>query len=76
MSQLTESFLRGLKKFTFVANLRLAVAAAYLAASSFCLLVLRIRDEEFYLAALIAQLTGVRGEGEGAQVVPPPIDTE
>jgi POT family proton-dependent oligopeptide transporter len=28
-----------------------------------------------YLAALIAQLTGVRGEGEGAQVVPPPSET-
>ena len=28
-----------------------------------------------YLAGLIAQLTGVHGEGDGAQVVPPPIET-
>ena len=28
-----------------------------------------------YLSGLIARLTGVHGEGEGPQVVPPPIDT-
>jgi POT family proton-dependent oligopeptide transporter len=28
-----------------------------------------------YLAGIIAALTGVHGEGEGPQVVPPPIDT-
>lgn len=54
LNQLTESFLRGLKKFAFVATLKLAVSLAYLAASAFCLLVLDIRDAEFYLVALIA----------------------
>ena len=28
-----------------------------------------------YLSGIIARLTGVQGEGEGAQVVPPPIET-
>jgi O-antigen/teichoic acid export membrane protein len=54
LNQLTESFLRGLKKFVLVANLKLAVAVAYLAAAGFGLLVLGIRDVELYLVALIA----------------------
>jgi O-antigen/teichoic acid export membrane protein len=54
VNQLTESFLRGLKKFRFVASLKLAVAVAYLAAASFCLLVLDVRQTELYLVALIA----------------------
>ncbi|MDA0632105.1 hypothetical protein OUY22_01655 [Nonomuraea sp. MCN248] len=53
VNQLTESFLRGLKKFAFVAGLKLAVAAVYLAAAAYCLLVAGIRDAEVYLAALI-----------------------
>jgi O-antigen/teichoic acid export membrane protein len=53
VNQLTESFLRGLRKFAFVAALKLAVAVAYLAAASFCLLVLGVRDAELYLVALI-----------------------
>jgi O-antigen/teichoic acid export membrane protein len=53
VNQLTESFLRGLKKFAFVAGLKLAVAAGYLAVSAGCLLLLGIRDAEFYLVALI-----------------------
>ncbi|MGP4022430.1 lipopolysaccharide biosynthesis protein [Actinomadura sp. 3N407] len=54
LNQLTEGLLRGLKRYTFVATLKLAVAVAYLAGSSFCLLVLDIRDGEVYIFALIA----------------------
>lgn len=53
VNQLTESFLRGLKKFRFVANLKLVVALGYLTVSAACLVVLGIRDPEFYLLALI-----------------------
>jgi len=53
VNQLTDSFLRGLRKFVFVARLKLAVAIAYLGGSSYCLLVLGISDAEFYLVALI-----------------------
>lgn len=52
-NQLTESFLRGLKKFAFVSALKLAVAAVYLAAAACCLLVAGVRDAEVYLLALI-----------------------
>lgn len=54
VNQLTESFLRGLKRFRLVAGLKLAVAVAYLAGSAYCLLVLGIGDAEVYLTALIA----------------------
>jgi O-antigen/teichoic acid export membrane protein len=53
LNQLTDSFLRGLSRFAFVAALKLAVAVAYLGASAYALLVLQIRDAEFYLIALI-----------------------
>ncbi|GII05586.1 oligosaccharide flippase family protein [Planobispora takensis] len=53
-NQLTESFLRGLKRYALTAGLKLAVAVAYLAVSAYCLLVLEIRDAELYLVALIA----------------------
>ncbi|MFC6084212.1 lipopolysaccharide biosynthesis protein [Sphaerisporangium aureirubrum] len=53
VNQLTESFLRGLKRFRLVAALKLAVAVAYLAGSAYCLLVLGIVDAEVYLGALI-----------------------
>ncbi|MEU3167456.1 oligosaccharide flippase family protein [Streptosporangium sp. NPDC006930] len=53
VNQLTESFLRGLKRFRLVAALKLAVAVAYLAGSAYCLLVLGIGDAEVYLGALI-----------------------
>lgn len=53
INQLTESFLRGLKRYVLVAGLRLAVAVAYLAAASTSLLVFGVRDAEFYLVALI-----------------------
>ncbi|MBO3747531.1 oligosaccharide flippase family protein [Streptosporangiaceae bacterium NEAU-GS5] len=53
LSQLSESFLRGLKRFVFVARVKLAVAVAYLAAAAFCLLVLGIRSADAYLVALI-----------------------
>jgi O-antigen/teichoic acid export membrane protein len=53
VNQLTESFLRGLKRYRFAANLKLVVAAGYLAGSAGCLLLLGIRDAEFYLVALI-----------------------
>jgi O-antigen/teichoic acid export membrane protein len=52
-NQLTESFLRGLKRFRLVANLKLAVAVAYLAVAAFCLLGLEVRRAELYLVALI-----------------------
>ncbi|MGV9379844.1 lipopolysaccharide biosynthesis protein [Nonomuraea sp. NPDC003707] len=54
VNQLTESFLRGLKRFAFVAGLKLAIAVVYLGAASYCLLVLGIREAEPYLVALIA----------------------
>lgn len=54
VNQLTESFLRGLKRFAFVAGLKLVIAAGYLGAACYCLLVLGIRDAEPYLVALIA----------------------
>ncbi|MCP9969379.1 oligosaccharide flippase family protein [Actinomadura madurae] len=54
LNQLTEGLLRGLARYRFVASLKLAVAAAYLAGSAFCLLVLGVRDAEVYLLALIA----------------------
>ncbi|GAA1514428.1 hypothetical protein GCM10009677_54570 [Sphaerisporangium rubeum] len=53
VNQLTESFLRGLKRFRLVAALKLAVAVAYLAGAAYCLLVLGIGDAEVYLGALI-----------------------
>jgi O-antigen/teichoic acid export membrane protein len=53
VNQLTESFLRGLKRFALVAGLKLATAAAYLAAASFLLIVVEVRDVERYLVALI-----------------------
>ncbi|MBG0818869.1 lipopolysaccharide biosynthesis protein [Planomonospora sp. ID82291] len=53
-NQLTESLLRGLKRYARTAVLKLAVAVAYLGGSSYCLLVLGIRDAAFYLVALIA----------------------
>ncbi|WP_449061908.1 lipopolysaccharide biosynthesis protein, partial [Planomonospora algeriensis] len=53
-NQLTESFLRGLKRYVLTAVLKFAVAVVYLGGSSYCLLVLGIRDAEFYLVALIA----------------------
>jgi O-antigen/teichoic acid export membrane protein len=53
MNQLTDSVLRGLKRFAFVANLKFAVAVAYLVASSLALILLDIRNAEFYLVALI-----------------------
>ncbi|MFB4293219.1 hypothetical protein ACBI99_36650 [Nonomuraea sp. ATR24] len=54
LNQLTESLLRGLARYAFVAWLKLGVALAYLAAAGFCLLVLGVRDAEPYLVALIA----------------------
>ncbi|TMR22529.1 hypothetical protein ETD86_11040 [Nonomuraea turkmeniaca] len=54
LNQLAESFLRGLKRFAFVAGLKLVIAVGYLAAACFCLLVLGIRDAEPYVVALIA----------------------
>lgn len=54
LNQLAESFLRGLKRFAFVAGLKLVIAIGYLAAACFCLLVLGVRDAEPYLVALIA----------------------
>ncbi|MEV4222317.1 hypothetical protein [Nonomuraea sp. NPDC049725] len=54
LNQLTESLLRGLARYAFVAWLKLGVALAYLAAAGFCLLVLGVRDAEPYLLALIA----------------------
>ncbi|MES9540548.1 MULTISPECIES: oligosaccharide flippase family protein [unclassified Actinomadura] len=67
LNQLTESFLRGRRRYGFVAGLKLAVAVAYLSGSAFSLLVLGIRDAEYYLLALtgsyaafsVAALTGV-----------------
>ncbi|MEN3533709.1 hypothetical protein AAH991_01225 [Microbispora sp. ZYX-F-249] len=53
LNQLTESFLRGLKRFRLVAGLKLAVAVAYLGGAAFFLLVLGLRDAEPYLVALI-----------------------
>ncbi|MBO4272607.1 MULTISPECIES: lipopolysaccharide biosynthesis protein [Microbispora] len=53
LNQLTESFLRGLKRFRLVAWLKLAVAVAYLGTAAFCLLALDVRDAEPYLIALI-----------------------
>ncbi|MEV7807000.1 hypothetical protein AB0O28_29030 [Microbispora sp. NPDC088329] len=53
LNQLTESFLRGLKRFRLVAGLKLAVAVAYLGGAAFFLLVLGVRDAEPYLVALI-----------------------
>lgn len=51
---LTDSFLRGMRRFVLVARLKLAVSVAYLGASAFCLLVLDLRDAEVYLGLLIA----------------------
>lgn len=53
LNQLTESFLRGLRRFRLVANLKLAVAAAYLGGAAYCMLVLGLREAEPYLIALI-----------------------
>ncbi|WP_205825844.1 lipopolysaccharide biosynthesis protein [Microbispora catharanthi] len=53
LNQLTESFLRGLKRFRLVAGLKLAVAVVYLGAAACCLLVFGVRDAEPYLVALI-----------------------
>lgn len=50
---LTESFLRGLKKFAFVAGLKLAVAAVHLVTAACFLLLAGIRDADVYLVALI-----------------------
>ncbi|MEV1176900.1 hypothetical protein [Nonomuraea sp. NPDC049784] len=54
VNQLTESFLRGLSRFAFVAWLKLAIAIVYLATAAYCLLVLGVREAESYLVALIA----------------------
>jgi hypothetical protein len=71
VNQLTESFLRGLRKFTFVATLKLVVAGVYLAASAYCLLVLGIRDAEVYLVALIVtNVVFAVVAGAGFDVVP------
>ncbi|GIH24584.1 hypothetical protein Aph01nite_28940 [Acrocarpospora phusangensis] len=53
VNQLTDSFLRGLEKYALTARLKIAVAVVYLGVSAYCLLVLGIRDIEFYLLALI-----------------------
>ncbi|MGI5153729.1 lipopolysaccharide biosynthesis protein [Microbispora sp. CA-102843] len=53
LNQLTESFLRGLKRFRLVAGLKLAVAVVYMGAAACCLLVFGVRDAEPYLVALI-----------------------
>ncbi|SEU04502.1 oligosaccharide flippase family protein [Nonomuraea wenchangensis] len=58
VNQLAESFLRGLKRFAFVAWLKLAVALCYLGAACYCLLVLGVREAEPYLAALIVTNAG------------------
>ncbi|MEN3540487.1 hypothetical protein AAH991_35615 [Microbispora sp. ZYX-F-249] len=50
---LTESFLRGLRRYALTAGLKLAVAVAYVGTSAYCLVVLGIRDAYLYLAALI-----------------------
>jgi O-antigen/teichoic acid export membrane protein len=54
LNQLTESFLRGLRRYAFTAGLKLAVAVVYLGVATYCALVLGIRDAEPYLIALIA----------------------
>ncbi|NUT39405.1 MAG: hypothetical protein HOV86_05400, partial [Thermoactinospora sp.] len=54
VNQLADGFLRGLKRFAFVAWLKLAVAVVYLGAACFCLLVLGIGEAEPYVVALIA----------------------
>ncbi|GAA2278404.1 hypothetical protein GCM10010149_22400 [Nonomuraea roseoviolacea subsp. roseoviolacea] len=53
LNQLTESFLRGLARYAFVAALKLAVAGLHLAVTVFSLLVLGVHDASFYLTALI-----------------------
>ncbi|TMR99907.1 lipopolysaccharide biosynthesis protein [Nonomuraea basaltis] len=53
LNQLAESFLRGMKRFAFVAGLKLVIAVVYLAGACFCLLVLEVGDAEAYLVALI-----------------------
>ncbi|MFG2002818.1 lipopolysaccharide biosynthesis protein [Spirillospora sp. NPDC048911] len=53
LNQLAESFLRGLKRYAYVAALKLIVAVVYLAGSVFCLLVLDVQDAGRYLAGLI-----------------------
>lgn len=53
VNQLADSLLRGLRRFTFVAMLKLAVAVLYLGVAGFALLRLGIRDPSVYLGALI-----------------------
>jgi O-antigen/teichoic acid export membrane protein len=71
VNQLTESFLRGLKRFGLVVGLKMVTAAGYLAAASWCLLILHIRNPEFYLAALIGMYLVFAGLAlAGLEVVP------
>ncbi|MEU7695825.1 oligosaccharide flippase family protein [Microbispora hainanensis] len=71
LNQLTESFLRGLKRFRLVAGLKLAVAVVYLGAAACCLLVFGVRDAEPYLVALIGtNLVFALVSAAGFEVVP------
>ncbi|QFY10701.1 oligosaccharide flippase family protein [Nonomuraea phyllanthi] len=71
VNQLAESFLRGLRRFAFVAWLKLAVAIVYLAGASWCLLALGVREAEPYVMALIATNVGFALTAVGAVRVRP-----
>nr|WP_184941687.1 oligosaccharide flippase family protein [Planomonospora venezuelensis] len=53
VNHLTESFLRGLRKYGLTSGIKIVIAFAYLGLSAYCLLVLDVRNVDWYLLALI-----------------------
>ncbi|WP_229802957.1 lipopolysaccharide biosynthesis protein [Planobispora rosea] len=53
VNHLTESFLRGRRKYGLTSGLKIVIAFVYLGVSAYCLLVLDIRNVDGYLLALI-----------------------
>ncbi|MBG0832967.1 oligosaccharide flippase family protein [Planomonospora sp. ID67723] len=53
VNYLTESFLRGLRKYGLTSGLKIVVAFVYLGVSAYCLFVLDVRSVDWYLLALI-----------------------
>ncbi|OLT12300.1 hypothetical protein BJF79_22585 [Actinomadura sp. CNU-125] len=70
LNHLTESFLRGRRRYALVARLKAAIAVAYLGGASWCLLGAGVTDPDVYVAALtgtyvvfaVAALAAVRIE--------------
>ncbi|QFG21452.1 lipopolysaccharide biosynthesis protein [Actinomadura sp. WMMB 499] len=71
LNHLTESFLRGRRRFALVARLKAVIAVAYLGGASWCLLGAGITDPDFYLAALTGTYAGFALAALAAVRIPP-----